>query len=162
MKLNHRPVKASDVKIICGFPQNAQELFFMFPKAHFPLTETQLITAIAQRFDSTVAEFNGTVVGFANFYRAERNGVCCIGNVIVSPSARGEGVATFIVETMTGLAFERYGANEVQICCFNENTAGLLLYPKLGFAPYAIEERPSLGNGRSALIHMTRSRSSTD
>ncbi|VVP19672.1 hypothetical protein PS900_03788 [Pseudomonas fluorescens] len=59
MKLNHRPVKASDVKMICGFPQNAQELFFMFPKAHFPLTETQLITAISQRFDSTVVEING-------------------------------------------------------------------------------------------------------
>ena len=70
-------------------------------------------------------------------------------------------MATFIVETMTGLAFERYGANEVQIFCFNENTAGLLLYPKLGFVPYAIEERPSLGSGRSALIHMTRSRIST-
>lgn len=54
-------------------------------------------------------------------------------------------MATFIVETMTGLAFERYGANEVQISCFNENTAGLLLYPKLGFVPYAIEERSSLG-----------------
>lgn len=51
---------------------------------------------------------------------------------------------------------------KVQISCFNENTAGLLLYPKLGFVPYAIEERPSLGDGRSALIHMTRRRSSTD
>ncbi|RON16813.1 hypothetical protein BK662_09895 [Pseudomonas frederiksbergensis] len=40
--------------MICGFPQNAQELFFMFPKAHFPLTETQLITAISQRFDVSV------------------------------------------------------------------------------------------------------------
>jgi RimJ/RimL family protein N-acetyltransferase len=103
----------------------------------------------------------GFVVGFANFYRAERNDVCCIGNVIVSLIARGEGVATFIVEMMTRLVFERYGANAVQISCFNENTAGLLLYPKLGFVPYAIEERPSLVNGRSALIHMTRRRSST-
>lgn len=104
----------------------------------------------------------GSVVGFANFYRAERHGMCCIGNVIVSTSARGKGVATFILETMTGLEFERYGANEVQISCFNENTTGLLLYLKLGFVPYAIEERPSLGNGRSALIYMTRGRSSTD
>ncbi|WP_237886461.1 GNAT family N-acetyltransferase [Pseudomonas sp. PGPR40] len=155
MKLKHRPVKADDIKTICGFPQNAQELFFMFPKAHYPLTEAQLIAAITQRFDSTVVEIDGAIVGFANFYRAERNGVCCIGNVIVSPTARGKGVATFIVETMTRLAFERYEANEVQISCFNENTAGLLLYPRLGFVPFAIEERPSLGNGRSALIQMT-------
>ncbi|NSX09745.1 GNAT family N-acetyltransferase [Pseudomonas lini] len=158
MKLNHRPVKADDIKAICGFPQNAQELFFMFPKAHYPLTEAQLIAAITQRFDSTVVEIDGVVVGFANFYRVERNGVCCIGNVIVSPTARGKGVATYIVETMTRLAFERHEANEVQISCFNENTAGLLLYPRLGFMPYAIEERPSLGNGRSALIQMTQAR----
>jgi len=67
MKLNHRPVKADDIKTICDFPQNAQELFFIFPKAHYPLTEAQLIAAITQRFDSTVVEIDGAVVGFANF-----------------------------------------------------------------------------------------------
>jgi hypothetical protein len=30
----------------------------------------------------------------------------------------------------------------------NENTAGLLLYPKLGFEPFAIEERLAPGGGR--------------
>ncbi|MBZ9780366.1 GNAT family N-acetyltransferase [Pseudomonas sp. REP124] len=156
MNLHHRPVTADDVKAICGFPQNAQELFFMFPKAQYPLTEEQLNAAISQRFDSTVFELNGDIVGFANFYRAERQGVCCVGNVIVPPHARGKGVATFIVETMTALAFERYEAREVQISCFNENTAGLLLYPKLGFCPFAIEERVSPRGSRTALIHMKR------
>ncbi|MFJ2489954.1 GNAT family N-acetyltransferase [Pseudomonas iridis] len=158
MNFTHRPVQATDVKTICGFPQGEQELFFMFPKAHFPLTEEQLHTAISQRFDSTVFEANGEIVGFANFYRAEHNGICCIGNVIVAPSARGQGVAGFIVTTMTALAFEKYQADEVQISCFNQNTAGLLLYPKLGFIPFAIEERPAPNGGRSALIQMTRRR----
>ncbi|MFJ2479501.1 GNAT family N-acetyltransferase [Pseudomonas sp. NPDC087598] len=155
MNFTHRPVKAEDVKTICAFPQGEQELFFMFPKAYFPLTEEQLHTAISQRFDSTIFEADGTVVGFANFYRAEHNGICCIGNVIVAPNARGKGVARYIIETMTTLGFEKYQANEVQLSCFNENTAGLLLYPKLGFVPFAIEERPAPGGGRSALIHMT-------
>ena len=158
MNFTHRPVQATDVKTICGFPQGEQELFFMFPKAHFPLTEEQLHTAISQRFDSTVFEDDGVVVGFANFYRAEHNGICCIGNVIVAPSARGQGVAGFIVTTMTALAFEKYQADEVQISCFNHNTAGLLLYPKLGFVPFGIEERPAPNGGRSALIQMTRHR----
>lgn len=57
-------------------------------------------------------------------------------------------MATFIVETMTALAFDRYDATEVQISCFNENTAGLLLYPKLGFLPFAVAERISLERWR--------------
>ena len=158
MILQHRPVKADDIKNICSFPLNARELFFMFPKAQYPLTEAQLSNAIAQRFDSTVVETENNVVGFANFYRAETGGLCCIGNVIVAQEARGKGLANFIVETMTALAFDRYDATEVQISCFNENTAGLLLYPKLGFLPFAVEERMSLDNRRSALIHMARSR----
>ena len=158
MNFTHRPVKAEDVKTICAFPQGEQELFFMFPKAHFPLTEEQLHTAISQRFDSTIFEADGTVVGFANLYRAEHNGICCIGNVIVAPSARGKGVARYIIETMTTLCFEKYQANEVQLSCFNENTAGLLLYPKFGFVPFAIEERPAPDGRRSALIHMTKHR----
>lgn len=156
MNFTHRPVKAEDVKTICSFPQGEQELFFMFPKAHYPLTEEQLHTAISQRFDSSIFEAEGSVVGFANFYRAEHDGICCIGNVIVAPSARGNGVARYIIETMTAVGFEKYQANEVQLSCFNENTAGLLLYPKLGFVPFAIEERPAPGGRRSALIHMTR------
>ncbi|MBT2294038.1 GNAT family N-acetyltransferase [Pseudomonas fluorescens] len=155
MTLRHRPVMADDIKTICSFPQDARELFYMFPKAQYPLTEAQLSDAINQRFDSTVFERGNNVVGFANFYRAEKGGVCCIGNVIVAQQARGKGVASFIVKTMTALAFDRYDASEVQISCFNENTAGLLLYPKLGFLPFAIEERSALDNRRSALIHMS-------
>ena len=158
MILQHRPVKADDIKTICSFPLNAQELFYMFPKAQYPLTESQMADAIAQRFDSTIFEADNRVVGFANFYRAEPGGTCCIGNVIVAPQARCKGVASFIVETMTALAFDRYDASEVQLSCFNGNTAGLLLYPKLGFQPFAIEERASPEGDRLALIHMTRRR----
>ncbi|AEA70383.1 GNAT family N-acetyltransferase [Pseudomonas brassicacearum] len=158
MILQSRPVKADDIKTLCSFAQDARELFYMFPKAQYPLTEAQLSDAIAQRFDSTVIEARNRVVGFANFYRAETGGVCCIGNVIVAQEARGKGVATFLVETMTALAFDRYDATEVQVSCFNENTAGLLLYPKLGFLPFAVEERVSPDSRRTALIHMRRGR----
>ncbi|AXA56401.1 GNAT family N-acetyltransferase [Pseudomonas thivervalensis] len=158
MTLQCRPVTADDIKTICSFALDARELFYMFPKAQYPLTEAQLADAIAQRFDSTVVEAGSRVVGFANFYRAETAGVCCIGNVIVAQEARGKGVATFLVKTMTALAFDRYDASEVQISCFNENTAGLLLYPKLGFLPFAIEERVSPDHRRTALIQMRRVR----
>ncbi|WP_460164671.1 GNAT family N-acetyltransferase [Pseudomonas sp. S2_F03] len=158
MILQHRLVTMGDLGTICSFPLDARELFYIFPKATYPLTENQLSEAINQRFNSTVFEVGDSAVGFANFYRAERKGICCIGNVIVAQEARGIGVATFIVETMTALAFNQYGATEVQISCFNENTEGLLLYSKLGFFPFAVEERNYVDIRRSALIHMTRSR----
>lgn len=153
MLLTHRPVSADDVPTICTFPQTRQELFFMFPKAQYPLTEEQLHASIAQRSDSTVIEADGVIVGFANFYTFEQAGLCAIGNVIVSPNARGKGVARYLVETMIGFAFERHQAREVELSCFNENTAGLLLYPKLGFEPYGIEERLSPDGRRVALIN---------
>jgi RimJ/RimL family protein N-acetyltransferase len=162
MQLTHRPVSAEDVLAICDFPQNPQELFFMFPKAQYPLTEAQLRASIAQRSDSTVVEEDTSVVGFANFYRVEHDGVCAIGNVIVSPKARGKGVARFLVETMVELAFERHRASEVHISCFNENTAGLLLYPQLGFVPFGVEERVSQDGRRVALVHMRKTRNRGD
>ena len=158
MKLRHRPLIVDDIRTICSFPLNAEELFYMFPAAQYPLTEAQLTKAIEQRFDSMVVERDNSLVGFANFYRAQRGGVCCIGNVIVAQEARGNGVASFIVNKMTALAFARYQAKAVQISCFNSNTAGLLLYAKLGFTPFAVEQRISPDGSKIALIHMQYSR----
>jgi ribosomal protein S18 acetylase RimI-like enzyme len=41
-----------------------------------------------------------------------------------------------------------------EISCFNQNTAGLLLYKKFGFEPFDIEERKDPNGQRTALIHM--------
>ncbi|MBU2858612.1 GNAT family N-acetyltransferase [Acidithiobacillus ferrooxidans] len=154
MSLTHRPVAEKDIQVICGFPQSEDELFFLFPKAVFPLTPTQLQDAIEQRSDSMVVELSGEIVAFANFYRWESGGRCSIGNVIVSPAARGRGVGRYLIEQMLGLAFSKHQASEVTVSCFNQNVAGLLLYPKLGFQPYAVEERQNKKGNRVALIHM--------
>ena len=151
--IQHRPVADSDIEIICTFPRNAEELFYFYPKAAHPLTPDQLKTAIDQRRDSTVVELDDQVVGFANFFRWE-NGRCTIGNLIVRPSARGRGVAKYLITIMVRLAKSRHGAHTVQISCFNQNTTGLLLYQKLGFEPFAIEERQAADGRRSALVHM--------
>jgi len=161
MSLSHRPVAEKDIQPICGFPQNEDELFFLFPKAEFPLTPSQLQDAIAQRSDSTVVELDGKVVAFANFYRRETGGIYSIGNVIVSPATRGRGVGRYLLEQMTNLAFSKNLATEVTVSCFNQNVAGLLLYSKLGFQPYAIEERKSWKGNLVALIHMRLPRNAT-
>jgi len=154
MPLSHRPVAEKDIERICGFPQNEDELFFCFPLATFPLTGPQLHEAIARRADATVIELDGEVVAFANFYRWETGGCCVIGNLIVSPAARGQGTGRYLIERMIDLAFTKHQAAEVMVSCFNHNVAGLLLYPKLGFQPYAIEERKDKNGNQVALIHM--------
>lgn len=161
MLLTHRPVAEKDIPIICSFPQSEDELFFLFPKAAFPLAAPQLREAIAQRSDSTVVELGGQIIAFANFYRWETGGCCSIGNVIVSHEVRGRGVGRYLIEQMIGLAFSRHQAAEVTVSCFNQNVAGLLLYPQLGFQPYAVEERQGKNRKRVALIHMRLPRNPT-
>lgn len=154
MTLTHRPVAEQDLAAVCAFTQNPAELFYCFPKADFPLTPAQLQAAIDQRSDSTVVLLDGVVVAFANFYRWETGGVCAIGNVMVAPAARGRGVARYLIEQMLATAFSRHQACEVQVSCFNQNVAGLLLYPQLGFVPCALEARVGKTGERLALIHL--------
>jgi len=149
-----RPVEERDLPLICSFPQSEEELFFLHPGADFPLTPVQLRQTIAQRADSTVVERSETVVGFANFFRVEHGRHCAIGNVIVAPAARGLGVGGFLVRHMVGLARTKHRVEEVRVSCFNRNVAGLLLYPALGFQPFAVEERRNKSGDRVALIHM--------
>lgn len=126
----------------------------MFPKAVWLLTVDQLSQAISQRFESTVLLAGTDMVGFANYYKCEPGLSYSIGNVIVSPQVRGKGAGRYMVETMTAMAFDKYQVRQVEISCFNQNVTGLLLYTKLGFSPYAIEERLDPMGNRVALIHM--------
>lgn len=154
MPMIDRPATELDLRVVCGFAQDAQELFFFFPKARFPLTPLQLSQAVAERADATVVELDGRVAAFANFYRWEFEGRCSIGNVVVAPAARGRGVARYLMTQMIDLALTQYRAREVTVSCFNQSAAGLLLYPRLGFEPFAIEERADQQGNRVALIHM--------
>lgn len=154
MPLRSRPVTESDLAAICAFAPSVVELMFFYPKASHPLTPAQLRTAIAQRSDSTVVVADGEVLAFANFYRWETAGICSIGNLIVAPQARNRGVARYLLEQMLKLAFGKHQASEVQVSCFNQNVAGLLLYSTLGFSPFAIEERQDRHGQRLALVHL--------
>ncbi|MNE81867.1 Acetyltransferase (GNAT) family protein [compost metagenome] len=94
------------------------------------------------------------VLAFANFYKAEHGGVCALGNVVVAPAARGHGVASYLVNAMVELARKQFAAREVWVSCFNHNTAGLLLYPQMGFVPFGIEARQAPDGKRVALVQM--------
>jgi RimJ/RimL family protein N-acetyltransferase len=157
-ELQFRPVQPDDLPVICSFPRSAQELFFMFPKAAYPLTPAQLQGAIDQRHDSTVALVNGRLAGFANFYICEPGLRCAIGNVIVSADQRQQGIGRALIKEMLRQGFGVHAVKTVEISCFNLNTAGLLFYPKLGFQPVFIEERVDWTGAKAALIHLALTR----
>lgn len=154
--LDHRPADAADLAEVVAFPQSAEELFFAYPKAAWPLSVAQLAAAMAERRDSTVALLDGRVAGFANFYQWQHGDFCALGNLMIAPWARGQGVAQYLVAVMESLARAHFKANRMQVSCFNANSAGLLLYPRLGYRVGAILERRDPRGQRVALIQFSK------
>lgn len=154
--LSHRPAMDNDLPQVVAIPQDAEELFFCYPKGHWPFTVEQLTNAVAARQASTVVELDGRVVAFANFYASEPGHYCALGNVMVAASARGKGVAHYLIAQMEQIARERFAAQEMQVSCFNANSAGLLLYPKLGYEVYDVQERCDHRGQRVALLQFRK------
>lgn len=155
-RFGSRPVEEEDFPVICGFPHDAQELFWMFPSAEYPLDLAQLRSAVEARSDSTVVLYDGKVAGFANFYKVRPGKFCSVGNVIVDPQARGRGVGTFLIGEMERLALEKYNAKEVSISCFSRNKGAISLYSKLGYTPYDLERRTDKSGAQVLLIKMKK------
>lgn len=155
-KLTYRSLVPADLEIICKLPQNEQELFFMCPKADYPLNIEQLESILKDRFDSTVVLLGNEIVGFANFYEVKEGQYCAIGNVIVNSNFRNCGIGTFLITIMEDIARTKYNVSEIHLSCFNENTSGFLLYDKLGYVPYAIEKYVNKNNEIFPLIELRK------
>ncbi|MNO60599.1 Acetyltransferase (GNAT) family protein [compost metagenome] len=155
-RIAHRPAEAGDLAEVIGFPQDRDELFYAYPKASWPLTLEQLATAVAERRESTVALLDGRVAGFANFYQWQPGEYCALGNMLVAPWARQHGVARYLIDVMERIAAQRYAAPRMQVSCFCTNSAGLLLYTRLGYRPYGIVERSDPQGERIALVQLEK------
>ncbi|WP_239482134.1 GNAT family N-acetyltransferase [Zestomonas insulae] len=153
---SHRPAGAADLAEVVTFVQNADELFFAYPKGAWPLTVGQLAATMAERRDSMVALLHGQVAGFANFYQWQHGESCALGNMMVAPSARGHGVAQYLIGVMEQLAVQHFKAQLMRVSCFNGNAAGLLLYTELGYRPQAIVERRDPQGRRVALVQLEK------
>ncbi|WP_147820803.1 GNAT family N-acetyltransferase [Salidesulfovibrio onnuriiensis] len=131
--LSFRELLDTDVPVICGFPRTPAELFYMFPSAQWPLAAGRLMASAAERCESTVVVCGGTIAGYANFIHCTPGHCCSIGNVIVNPQVRRQGVGTYLIRTMIRKAFEGYDARAVRLRCFHANLPGIRLYETLGF-----------------------------
>ena len=94
------------------------------------------------------------VKDFETICNVVQNHYCSIGNVIISPDYRNSGIGTFLIKTMEQIASEKYNVTELRLSCFNNNTKGILLYTKLGYIPYEIEQRTDKAGNQIALIKM--------
>jgi len=95
-ELAYRPLQEKDLESICTFPRSEEELFYMFPKARYPLTPEQLLGVAENRHDPTVVLVNGVVAGYGNFIEVHERDYCSIGNLIIKPLERGKGAASYI------------------------------------------------------------------
>lgn len=153
--LSHRAATADDLDQVLGFVRNADELFFAFPRAHWPFSREQLAAAFAERQGSTLALLDNRPAGFANFYQSVPGEYCALGNLMIAPWARGHGVAQYLVGVMEQLARRDFQARELRASCFNDNSAGLLLYARLGYPLQGIVERQR-GQQRVALVQFAK------
>ncbi len=152
----HREARPEDLPLICPFPQNAVELYYMYPRATFPLTYEQLKSNFDIRSNCTVFLSAETVVAFANIYDVEPGKQCFLGNVIINPLFRGKGVSDYLLDTMAEIAVQKHQAKELHLTCFNTNTPGLLLYLRNGFTPYAMEKRLDFEGKALLAVHMKK------
>ncbi|MDG1580027.1 GNAT family N-acetyltransferase [Pseudomonas sp. GOM6] len=153
--LSHRAATADDLDQVVRFVRNADELFYAFPRAHWPLSREQLAAAYAERQGSTLALLDQRPAGFANFYQSVAGEYCALGNLMIAPWARSQGVAQYLIGVMERLAQRDFQARELQASCFNDNTAGLLLYARLGYEPRGVVERQR-GRQRVALVQFAK------
>lgn len=144
----------ADYEAICKLVPTEQELFLVYPRGVYPFTVDQVKHLSEVRKELTVVVDGQNIVGFANLYDFNDQVSAFIGNVVIDRSFRGRGIGKKLVSHMRNTAFLKYGLKEVHISVFSDNTLALLLYSKLGFIPYSIEEKRNYNDQKVALIHM--------
>jgi ribosomal protein S18 acetylase RimI-like enzyme len=135
----YRNAHDEDFAIISTFPQNSEELFYMFPKGRYPLAPDQLAETARVRKLPTVIENRDEIAGYANLYEVTEDECCWLGNVIVKPAFRGQGAAGFMLQTMMKRAKEELNVREMRLICHNTNTKALIFYYKYGFGPFDLK-----------------------
>lgn len=153
-RLQFRPALVRDYPAICALIENEQELFLIYPRGQYPFTVEQIHKLARTRHELTVATHDNEIVAFANLYDYKPGTSIHVGNVVVAPSRRGQGIGETLMRHMLNKAFGSYDVPRACLSVFSHNVPALLLYTRLGFVPFGIEERTSFTGERMALVHM--------
>jgi ribosomal protein S18 acetylase RimI-like enzyme len=79
---------------------------------------------------------HGELLGFGQHY--DRVGRCHLGRLVISPTRRGEGLGTRLIDKLVEVGAPAFGATECSLFVARANPAAARLYERLGFtiAPY--------------------------
>lgn len=149
-----RAAQKGDYSSICNLFKSKDELFLVYPVAHFPLTISDMEQLASRRLALTVIEVEKSIAGFANLYDLSPGKSAFIGNVIIKHSQRGKGFGKQLMKHTLMVAINDFKLSKVCVSVFNANTPAILLYHSFGFAPYALETRTDPEGQQVALIHM--------
>lgn len=149
-----REATPSDFEAIIQLVPTIDELFLVYPKGTYPFTVDQVSLLAESRKELTIVVEEEKMVGFANLYNIKQEESAFIGNVVVAKEFRSQGIGRLLVSHMIQQAFNKYRVHETRISVFNDNTPALLLYTRMNFKSYAIEERLNPYGRRVGLIHM--------
>ena len=153
--LRFRSAVEEDYPAIGALVTSEEELFFVYPRGHYPFDVQQIRVLAGKRHELTVAIVKGKVVGFTNLYDMEATHQAFIGNVIIEKTLRGCGIGRKMIGVMLKFCFEKYHLSKVNISVFSHNIPALVLYSRLGFTPFDLEERQDFTGQTTVMIHMT-------
>lgn len=154
MKLKNKISALNDLKVIAQLPEDEIALFYMFPKARYPLDVIQLESIVKNRFESTVFLLNDKIIGYANVYLYNDEKEPYVGNVILSKEYRGMGFGKEMVQTMISKAKSKFKTDSVKIAVFKSNINVYNMYQSLGFQEFKTEIREDFKGNKEELIFM--------
>ena len=146
---------AEELREVCPFFKDEEELFFTFPFASFPFEYDELSERMKERNHLTVLTENEKIKAFASLYGIKRKESCFVGNVIVAPDARQRGYGKMLLKNIMEKSRKKYKLKEIRIHCNCKNIKGLLFYSGLGFEPCSIFEIESKGV-KSAVLELRK------
>lgn len=154
MTVAFRPAAEADYPAICALVPTEDELFLVYPRGRHPFSVDQVAALAKSRHALTVAVDGDDVIGFANLYDLIPATSVFIGNVVIAPPRRREGLGRRLTQYMLDLAFNVYPVPEARLSVFSHNAPALRLYAGLGFEPYGLEWRQHPRGEDWLLLHM--------
>lgn len=150
--LRLRPFRSPDAKEIITWT-SAPEEFYKWTAGimgDYPVSEKRLLEAVSAREDNpryfpfTAFDVNGIVGFFTVRTLGEDDKKVRFGYVIINPSRRGMGYGKQMLKLGLKFAFEIYGANEVSLGVFDNNSQAYNCYRGIGFRENGIQEEYNL------------------
>ena len=151
VKVVFREAQPLDFDKVAKLVTDADELYVISPKSHFPWTAEQVANIAQTREFNTVAidKDSQIIIGYANMYNVTDK-TAYIGNVIVHGEYRNQQIGEQLMQYMIAICQDKQVMPHVSV--FNHNTGALRFYHRLGFVPFAMQEREFHQN-KIMLIH---------